>query len=118
VRIAVASRAAYDLYLSRSLRHAELVRAEGIEGSYQLFLREKLDVLAGLKARLLQDAEKTPGSRVLEGSFTSVQQAIATPKGRKAAGEFLRAFRDEIVASGTVARLIEKHGVRGVRAAH
>jgi polar amino acid transport system substrate-binding protein len=117
VRIAVSSRAAYDLYLSRNLKHAELVRAEGIEGSYQLFLKEKLDVLAGLKARLLSDQASTPGSRVLEGSFSSVQQAIGTPKGRDAAGAFLRAFRDELVSSGLVARLIEKHQVRGVAAA-
>lgn len=61
VRIAVASRSAYDLWLVRNIKQAELVRAEGIEGSWQLFVREKLDVLAGLKPRLLQDREKLPG---------------------------------------------------------
>ena len=117
VRIAVASRSAYDLWLVRHIKHAELVRAEGIEGSYQLFVKEKLDVLAGLKPRLLQDREKLPGSRILEGRFTAVQQAIGTPKGRPAAAAYLREFANDIKASGLLAQLIARHDVRGVSVA-
>lgn len=117
VRIAVASRSAYDLWLSRNIRHAELVRAEGIEGSYQLFRKAKLDVLAGLKPRLLIDNQKLPGSRILEGRFTAVQQAIGTPKGRADAAAYLRAFAKDIKASGFVAKAIERHNVRGVSVA-
>ena len=117
VRIAVADRSAYDLWLSRNIKHAELRRAEGIEGSYQLFLKEKLDVLSGLKPRLLQDREKLPGSRILEGRFTAVQQAIGTPKGRPDVASYLRAFAEDIKASGLVAKAIERHGVRGVSVA-
>jgi polar amino acid transport system substrate-binding protein len=114
VRIAVASRSAYDLWLARNVKHAELVRADGIEGSYQLFVKEKLDVLAGLKPRLLQDRDKLPGSRILEGRFTAVQQAIGTPKGRPAAAAYLREFAKDIKASGLLAQLIARHGVKGV----
>jgi polar amino acid transport system substrate-binding protein len=117
VRIAVASRSAYDLWLARNIKQAELVRAEGIEGSYQLFAKEKLDVLAGLKPRLLQDREKLPGARILEGRFTAVQQAIGTPKGRPAAAAYLREFAKDIKASGLVDRLIERHNVQGVSVA-
>jgi polar amino acid transport system substrate-binding protein len=117
VRIAVANRSAYDLWLARNIKQAELVRAEGIEGSWQLFLQEKLDVLAGLKPRLLQDREKLPGSRILEGRFTAVQQAIGTPKGRPAAAAYLREFARDIKSSGLVAQLIERHNVRGVTVA-
>ena len=117
VRIAVADRSAYDLWLSRNIKHAELRRAEGIEGSYQLFLKENLDVLSGLKPRLLQDREKLPGSRILEGRFTAVQQAIGTPKGRPDVASYLRAFAEDIKASGLVAKAIERHGVRGVSVA-
>ena len=117
VRVAVASRSAYDLWLVRNIKHAELVRAEGIEGSYQLFVREKLDVLAGLKPRLLQDREKLPGSRILEGRFTAVQQAIGTPKGRRAAAAYLRDFAKDIKSSGLVAQLIARHDVKGVTVA-
>lgn len=117
VRIAVASRSAYDLWLARNIKQAELVRAEGIEGSYQLFVKQKLDVLAGLKPRLLQDREKLPGSRILEGRFTAVQQAIGTPKGRPAAAAYLRDFAKDIKTSGLLAQLIARHDVKGVNIA-
>jgi polar amino acid transport system substrate-binding protein len=117
VRVAVADKAAYDLYLSRNLKHAELVRAEGIQGSYDLFVNQKLDVLAGLKPRLVADLEKLPGSRMLEGRFMAVQQSIGAPKARDAAARYLREFVEDVKASGFIARAIETHGVRGVSVA-
>jgi len=117
VRIAVAGRSAYDLWLSRNIRNAELVRAENIEGSYQVFVKDKLEVLAGLKPRLLEDAAKLPGACILEGRFTAVQQAIGTPRGRPEGAAYLRKFAEDIKASGLVAQLIERHGVRGLSVA-
>lgn len=117
VRIAVASRSAYDLYLSRSLKQAKLVRAEGIDGSYELFVAQNLEVLSGLKPRLVADAEKLPGSRVLDGQFTAVQQAIGTPKRRAAGASYLREFVEDVKTSGLVAQAIARHGVRGVTVA-
>jgi polar amino acid transport system substrate-binding protein len=117
VRIAVAAKSAYDLYLSRNIKHAALVRAEGIEGSYQLFLKEGLEALAGLKPRLVSDAEKLSGSRVLDGQVTAVQQAIGTPKGRGAGAQYLREFAEDVKAAGLVAQAIQRHGVRGVSVA-
>lgn len=117
VRIAVYGRSAYGLYLNRSIKNAELVNAEGLDASWELFVREKLDVLAGLRPRLVTDVEKLPGARVLDGSFTAVQQAVGTPKARIASAAFLAAFVEEVKASGLVARLIERHGVRGVNVA-
>ena len=117
VRIAVAQKSAYDLFLSRNLKHAQLVRAEGIQGSYDLFIAQKLEVLSGLKPRLVTDAEKLPGSRVLDGQFTAVQQAIGTPKSREAGAKYLREFAEDAKASGLVAEAIARHGVRGVSVA-
>jgi polar amino acid transport system substrate-binding protein len=117
VRIAVAARSAYDLYLSRTIRNAELVHAAGLDASYELFVREKLDALAGLRPRLAKDVQKLPGAQVLEGRFTAVQQAVGTPRARVAGAAFLAAFVEEAKASGLVARLIERHGVRGVNVA-
>jgi polar amino acid transport system substrate-binding protein len=117
VRIAVSIKSAYDLFLSRTLKQAELVGAEGIDGSYQLFVKEKLEALAGLRPRLESDAEKNPGLRVLEGQITTVEQAIGTPKSRETAMRFLREFVEDVKASGLVAQAIEKHGVRGVSVA-
>ncbi len=117
VRIAVYGRSAYGLYLSRSIKNAELVNAEGLDASWELFTTQKLDALAGLRPRLVQDVEKLPGARVLEGRFTAVQQAVGTPKARTASAAFLAAFVEEAKASGLVARLIERHKVRGVNVA-
>jgi polar amino acid transport system substrate-binding protein len=117
VRVAVAEKSAYDLFLTRNLEHAQLLRAEGIEGSYQLFVEEKLEALAGLKPRLVRDAERLPGSRVLEGQCTSVKQSIGTPKGRDVGAKYLREFVEDVKASGFVARSIAKNGVRGVSVA-
>jgi polar amino acid transport system substrate-binding protein len=117
VRVATAARSAYDLYLSRHLKHAQLERAEGIPASYDLFVNEKLDVLSGLLPRLVSDVARQPGARILEGRFTAIQQAIGTPKARTAAAEYLREFVADIKASGLVARLLEKHGVEGVNVA-
>ena len=118
VRIAVSAKSAYDLYLTRTVTRATLVRAQGIEGSYRLFVAEKLDALAGLKPRLVADAERLPGSRVLAGQVTGVQQSIGTPRGRGAeAAAYLRAFVEEARTSGLVAELIAAHGVRGVTVA-
>ena len=117
VRIAVAARSAYDLFLSRTLQRARLMRVQGIDASFELFVADKLEVLAGLKPRLLTDAEKLPGSRVLAGRFTAIQQAIGTPKGRDAGATYLREFVEDAKASGLVAQTIEKHSVRGVSVA-
>jgi polar amino acid transport system substrate-binding protein len=117
VRVAVAEKSAYDLFLTRNLKHAQLVRAEGIEGSYQLFVKEKLEALAGLKPRLVTDAEKLPGSRVLDGQCTSVKQSIGTLHGRDAGAKYLREFVEDVKVSGFVARSIAQYGVRGVSVA-
>jgi len=117
VRIAVYGRSAYGLFLARSIKHAELVNAEGLDASWALFVDQKLDALAGLRPRLVTDVEKLPGARVLDGRFTAVQQAVGTPKARAASAAFLAAFVEEAKSSGLVARLIERHGVRGVNVA-
>ena len=110
-RIAVAGRAAYDLYLSRTLRHAELVRAEGLPGAVDLFVREGLDALAGLRPALLDNAKDIPGARLLDGSYTIIRQAIGTARGREAGAGFVAAFVGEAIRSGFVADLLERHGV-------
>ena len=117
VRIAVTARAAYDLWLARNIRQAELVRADSLDGAFELFVREKLDVLAGLRPRLLTDIEKLPGARLLDGRFTAVQQAIGTPRRNEAGAGFLRDFVEKAKASGLVAELIARHRVRGLSVA-
>ena len=117
VRVAVNAKSAYDLYLTRNLQRARLFRAPTVDASYELFVSDKLDALAGLKPRLVMDAEKLPGSRVLEGRFSAVQQSIGTPQGRLSGARYLREFAEDAKASGFVAKAIERHAVRGVSVA-
>ncbi len=113
VRIAVYGRAAYGLWLADNIRHAELVKTDGMDASFDLFVEQKLDALAGLRPRLIKDVEKLPGSRLLDGKFSAVQQAIGTKPDRKTGAAFLREFVEEAKANGLVASLIDKHGVTG-----
>lgn len=113
VRIAVSDRSAYDLYLTRNLKHAELHRAKGLAGALALFVDSELDVLAGLRPALKDNAETLPGARVLAGGYTTVQQAVGTKPENTAAVAFLQDFVAEAKASGLIARLLERHGVAG-----
>ena len=117
VRISVSGRSAYDLFLTRHIRKARLLRVAGIDESYQLFEKEKLEALSGLKPRLVADHARMPGSRLLEGEVSSVQQSVGTPRARGKAAGFLRAFVEDIKASVLVERTIRKHAIEGVRVA-
>ncbi len=117
VRISVTGRSAYGLWLDRNISHATLVRSESLESAYEAFVREKLEVLAGLRPRLLADLERLPGARILEGKFTAVQQAVGTARKNLAGAAFLAGFVEEAKASGLVARLIAQHKVRGLSVA-
>src|ERR1700746_2794393 len=92
VRIALTARSAYDLWLERNIKHAQLVRSEGGDATFKNFVDEKLDALAGLRPGLLELAAKLPGSRILDGQFTAVQQAVGTARKNTAGAAFLRDF--------------------------
>jgi polar amino acid transport system substrate-binding protein len=114
VRIAVSARSAYDLWLARNIKHAEVVRSEGGGGAaFKQFVDDRMDALAGLRPGLLSDLEKLAGARILDGQFTAVQQAVGTARTNSAGAEFLRDFVEEAKKSGLVARLIERHKVAG-----
>ena len=117
VRIAVTAGAAYDLWLERNIQHATLVRSNSSRSAWQQFTEDKLDALAGLRPGLLSDVANLPGSRILDGQFTAVQQAVGTLRSNTAGAEFLRKFVEEAKASGLVASLIEKHHVSGLSVA-
>ena len=117
IRIAVPTKSAYELYLTRSLKHAELVHEKGADNAFKRFVDDKLDALAGLKPRLVTDNENLPGSRIIDGRFTAVQQAAGTPKGRDAGAQYLREFIEDVKASGLVAKTVEANKVRGLTVA-
>jgi polar amino acid transport system substrate-binding protein len=116
VRIVSPAKSAYDLYLTRSIKNAELVQIAG-KAAEEHFVREKLDALAGLKPVLLEVAPRLPGSRILDGNFTIVRHTVGMPRGRDAAAAYLRDLVEDVKASGLVAQWIEKSGVKGLSVA-
>ena len=114
VRVGVSNKSAYDLFLSRNLKHAQLVRASSPEEAFELIVAGKVDVLGGVRQHLVANTVKVPGSRVLEGRFMAIQQALGIPKAREAGLNYLREFIEDVKASGFVARALEKAGVQGV----
>jgi polar amino acid transport system substrate-binding protein len=105
VRIAVNRGSAYDLFLTRTLKQATLVRGEnGIE----LFIQDRLEAAGGVKQPLVAFAKTNPNVRVMDGRFMEIQQAMGTPKGRPAGARYLRGFVEEMKASGFVADALER----------
>ncbi len=110
VRIAVGVGSAYDLYLTRNLKNATLVRAKtgGGRAMIDLFLADKLEAAAGVKQPLVEYAATDPNVRVMDGRFQVIEQAMGTPKGRTAAARYLRGFVEEMKASGFVADALKR----------
>jgi len=117
VRVAAPARANYELHLSRNLTRAQLVRAQDAAVAFGLLASGKVEALAGLTQALIGLSAQLPGSRILDGRFMAVQQAVGVPKGRDAGAAYLRGFVEEAKAAGLVARAIEKTGAAGVSVA-
>lgn len=113
VKIAVKERAAYDLWLSENLKHATLVRAPSLEESFTIFEQNKLDVLAGLRPKLIEQQNLMPGSVLFDQSFTAVQQSIGCQVGKSLASEYLEDFVQRAKQTGLVSSLIDQFKVTG-----
>ena len=105
IKIGVNKASAYDLFLTRTLKHAQLMRAEN---GVDLFVSEKLDVAAGVKQPLIAYAKMHPDVRIMDGRFMEIRQAMGTPKGRETGARYLRAFVEEMKASGFVADALKR----------
>jgi len=117
VRVAVGAGSAYDLFLSRNLKFAKIVRAPTSPAVTDMFMAQKLEVAAGVKQQLEADARRIPGLRLLEGRFMVINQAMGTPRGRDAGAKYLREFVEEMKASGFVAQALERHRIEGASVA-
>lgn len=114
VRVASNPRAAYTLFLQRSLTRATVSEVAGIEHTAEWFTRTGFNAVANLTPRLEEDVKKVTGVRMLNGRFTAVQQSMAVRKDRSLAANYLTEFGNEIKRSGLLATLIAKHGAHGL----
>lgn len=117
-RIAVGAGSAYDLFLTREIKQAEIVRVQGAKGVMESLAAGQVEVAAGIRQVLEAEAASTPGLRLLPGRFMVIQQAMGTPSSRgPEAGTALSAFVEEMKASGFVADALKRHRVQGASVA-
>lgn len=117
-RIVVGKGSAYDLFLTRELRQARIVRAATSPAVVDLFVEQGIDVAAGVKQQLEAGARRFPGLRLLPGRFMVIRQAMGLPKSRGAeAAAILGRYVEEMKAGGFVARALSRHGIEGVSVA-
>jgi polar amino acid transport system substrate-binding protein len=116
-RVVVGRGSAYDLYLTRELKSATLVRAPTSQAVADQFVAQNLDVAANVKQQAEADARRLGGLRVLPGRFMVIEQAMGVPKGRTAAQAWLSAFIEEMKASGFVADALKRHRIEGAAVA-
>jgi polar amino acid transport system substrate-binding protein len=111
IRVAVANKSAYDLFLTRHLEHATLVKAPTSNAAVELFLSANLEAAGGVKNPLVAAAAKDPSLRVIDGHFMVIGQAAGVPRSRENAARYLTAFIEEMKKSGFVARALRESGV-------
>ncbi|HVE53152.1 MAG TPA: ABC transporter substrate-binding protein [Ramlibacter sp.] len=116
-RVVVGRGSAYDLFLTRELKQATLVRAPTSPQVVDAFLAQNLDVAAGVRQQLEMDARRLGGVRLLPGRFMVIQQAMGVPKGRAAAQAWLSSYIEEMKAGGFVADALKRHGIDGAAVA-
>ncbi len=117
-RIVVGKGSAYDLYLTREVTAAELVRAPTSPAVMDTFVAGGYEVAAGVRQQLEADFLHHPGHRLLPGRFMVIQQAMGLPKSRgDAAADFLRRYVEDMKISGFVAEALHRHGIRGASVA-
>jgi polar amino acid transport system substrate-binding protein len=116
--VVVGQGSAYDLFLSRELKNASMLRAASSQAVVDTYLNSSAEVAAGVKQQLEADAQRVGGLRLLPGHFMVIQQAMGTPKARGAAAAAMVAdFVESMKASGFVADALKRHGIEGASVA-
>lgn len=116
-RIVVGRASAYDLFLGRNIKQAQIVRSPTSGGVVDLLVTGNYEVAAGVKQQLQADAKRIPGVRLLPGRFMVIHQAMASQRGREAGARYVREFIEEMKGSGFVARALERHRIEGAAVA-
>jgi polar amino acid transport system substrate-binding protein len=116
-RVVVGKGSAYDLYLTRALQRATIVRSPTSPAVVDTMLSEHCEVAAGVRQQLEYDAKRLSGLRMLPGRFMVIEQAMGTPQGRPAAFRLLNEFVANMIESGFVSRSLARHRIMGATVA-
>ena len=112
IKIAVAERSAYDLWLTDNFKNVEIIRASSIEESHDLFRNNKVDVLAGLKPKLIDELAINNDFKIITNQFTYIKQSVGVKKGNPEILEFLNRFISKLIREGYISELLKKHKVQ------
>ena len=112
IKIAVLERSAYDLWLTENFKNVELIRVNTIEESHQLFRDDKVNVLAGLKPKLIEEIKTNNDFQMINSPFTYIKQSIGIKKGNPEILYFLNKFITNLIKEGYVENLLKKHNVQ------
>jgi polar amino acid transport system substrate-binding protein len=113
IRIAVAERSAYDLWLTENIKKADLIRAKSIDESFSIFQENQYEVLAGLRPKLTDDVKKTKDCLILDESFTYINQCIGSKPNNIEAASFINKFIKKNIKNGFIKSLLIKYNVLG-----
>lgn len=114
MKIAAPEKAGYELYLTSALKNASIVRTKNFANSIEIFNENAVDALAGLKPNLIESMSKLPDGRLMPGNFMTINHGFAIALGKPAANAYLENFVKDLIATGFVARSIEKHQIKGL----
>ena len=113
IRVAVQEKSQPDVFLTRTLKNAEVVRASSLAGTLEMLKSGRADVIFSIKPSLFEASNQLPGSRVLDGRLGLDPHAMAIPKGRDPGVAYARKFVEDAKSEGLVKAAIERAGIRG-----
>ena len=112
IKIAVFERSAYDLWLTENFKKAELIRVNSIEESHNLFKENKVNILAGLKPKLIDEMKKNNNYEMIQSPFTYIKQSIGIKKGNPEVLDFINKFISNNIKEGYIKSLLQQHNVK------
>jgi polar amino acid transport system substrate-binding protein len=112
IKIAVFERSAYDLWLTENFKKAELIRVNSIEESHNLFKENKVNILAGLKPKLIDEMKRNNNYEMIQSPFTYIKQSIGIKKGNPEVLDFINKFILNNIKEGYIKSLLQQHNVQ------
>ena len=112
IKIAVFERSAYDLWLTENFKKAELIRVNSIEESHNLFKENKVNILAGLKPKLIDEMKNNKNYKMIQNPFTYIKQSIGIKKGNPELLDYINKFISNSIKEGYIKSLLQQHNVQ------